>query len=412
MDWTVRIIPFLLIFLATPAHAYLDETSVHIPFIEKQMKKSGVRGASVVLIKNREVVFEQAFGHARPGGVPVTLDTEFEAASNGKMMTAYLIMQLIEEGQFNLDSPLKDERLQLEPGCEEPTISQALAHTAGLSNPLNAEVFTPACRPGKVFAYAGQGYMVLQDMVDNLASGTIEDVMEKRIFVPLEMNSASFVPANTKHFAVGHVDLAFGLLTGRSTTTMRNLAYGIAAAIVVAFGALGLWLYRSQRLLIAIPGIILTAPISGLLYMLILMQITVPIERYIGSPNLASSLQVTAPDLAKFALELMTPTLITAKGQSLMLKEQVQVKEDVSWAHGIGIDKTDGRTTYWHWGSNPGFQSLFVIDPKTGDGIVILTNTGGFLDFVSKRKGGYNFAKAVARELMGVEAAWDIRGKR
>ncbi len=40
---------------------------------------------------------------------------------------------------------------------------------------------------------------------------------------------------------------------------------------------------------------------------------------------------------------------------------------------------------------------------------VVLTNTGGFLDHVNRRVGGYNMAKRVAREALGIRGRWDLR---
>ena len=38
----------------------------------------------------------------------------------------------------------------------------------------------------------------------------------------------------------------------------------------------------------------------------------------------------------------------------------------------------------------------------------MLTNTGGFADVVSRRRGGYNAAKRIARRALGVNGRWDL----
>lgn len=404
-----------LITIAGPAAA-LESGSERVTVVENAMKRASIEGAVVVMIEGGAVTWQKAFGMRGKGQSgsrgPMTLDTQFEAASNGKMLTAFMLMQLIEEGRYSLDTPLEDPRLVIAKGCEAPTLSHALSHTAGLGNNLGAQTFTPACKPGQSFSYAGEGYMILQSMVDQLASGTIEDVMAKRVFSELQMGSASFVPRETDTFAIGHIDLAFGLLSKRASSGDQRKALLIGLFFLVCLLTSWVLAFRRHRLIIAIPTALIVLPLWLGLYVLSLSQIVVPIARHLGEPNLASSLQITAPDLAKFAEELINPRVISPKARDLMMREEVVINEVTSWANGIGIDRSDGHTTYWHWGSNPGFQSLFVVEPETGNGIVILTNTGGFLDFASKKRGGYNMSKAVARDLLAIDGAWDVRGYR
>lgn len=42
----------------------------------------------------------------------------------------------------------------------------------------------------------------------------------------------------------------------------------------------------------------------------------------------------------------------------------------------MGTDRCGDQATAWQWGSNLGFQSLMVLVPTSGDGVVILTNSG------------------------------------
>ncbi len=76
---------------------------------------------------------------------------------------------------------------------------------------------------------------------------------------------------------------------------------------------------------------------------------------------------------------------------------------------GIGLDRSVEPTTWWHWGSNPGFQSLVVLEPERGDAIVVLTNTGGGLDNLIGNLGGYNLSKEIARQALGIRGTWDLR---
>lgn len=75
----------------------------------------------------------------------------------------------------------------------------------------------------------------------------------------------------------------------------------------------------------------------------------------------------------------------------------------------MGTDRCGGQHTAWQWGSNLGFQSLLVLAPMSGDGVVILTNTGGGVDAVLPRQGGYPAAKRIAAEVLGIAGRWDLR---
>lgn len=41
----------------------------------------------------------------------------------------------------------------------------------------------------------------------------------------------------------------------------------------------------------------------------------------------------------------------------------------------MGLQATAGRTLAWHWGDNPGFKAFFMLDPASGESIVLLTNS-------------------------------------
>jgi len=95
-----------------------------------------------------------------------------------------------------------------------------------------------------------------------------------------------------------------------------------------------------------------------------------------------------------------------------MLSQQVQVSDCIGWSLGLGIDTCGDNITYWQWGSNPGFEGLIVIEPDGKNGIVVLTNTGGSFDVLIPGRGGYIASKNIARKVLGINGAWDLRGKK
>jgi len=379
--------------------------------LQQEMEYAGVRGASVAVIRNGAIAWTGAYGVTdQRTGRPVTTSTEFEAASLGKMIGTYAALILNERGQLPLDLPLEDTRLRVPPDCPTPPLRAALSHSAGLANNLYAEEFPVKCASVGTFAYSGQGFLVLQSMIGEAAGMPAEEFIRHEIFTPLHMDQSRYEPVTTDEMATGYVDLIFGLLSGRTTQTLRLAGFGILAlgllvALYLCATVLRLlgWGRGLLASLLIVFGVLLANAFA-------LSRISGPITARNDRVLLASSLDSTAPDLARFALELLHPTLVSEETRDRMFSPQVEVNDTIAWGLGIGIDRTDGHTTYWHWGSNPGFQSLFVIEPATGNGVVILTNTGGFADFASRRYGGYNASKRLARQIMGFDGAWDLRG--
>ena len=107
---------------------------------------------------------------------------------------------------------------------------QLLSHTAGLSNDLLAERYQGACDLPAPFFYAGQGWLVLQDLFEARAGVPVEDFMQARVFVPLGMRRSSFAPPRADDVAVGHVDALWGVGTGSADGWV--IALGVAAGVL------------------------------------------------------------------------------------------------------------------------------------------------------------------------------------
>lgn len=116
-----------------------------------------------------------------------------------------------------------------------------------------------------------------------------------------------------------------------------------------------------------------------------LLALNAPIPLRAGSDvHPASTLRITAADLALFAGEVMAPALLPPGLARAFATPQVAVGGGISWGLGIGIrDRTlpggGSQRTLWQWGDNPGYRSLMVIAPGARTALVVLTNaqTGG-----------------------------------
>lgn len=92
-------------------------------------------------------------------------------------------------------------------------------------------------------------------------------------------------------------------------------------------------------------------------------------------PGAASSVRATARDMAKFLIELSAPRLLDRGTAEQMLAPQVQLAQDLSWGLGPGLQHSAEGDALWQWGQHIDFQSVMIIYPDHGFGVVVLTNS-------------------------------------
>ena len=103
------------------------------------LAKYQVPGAVISCITNGDVAWTKAFGLANlKTGAPMRSDMVFNHGSNGKVLTMWGIMRLVEQGRVELDAPANRylKRWQIRSSQFDPagvTIRRMLSHTAGLS---------------------------------------------------------------------------------------------------------------------------------------------------------------------------------------------------------------------------------------------------------------------------------------
>lgn len=176
-----------------------------------------IPGISIALIENGTISWSAGLGMKDPvTKEPVTKTTIFRGASLGKPLFAYGVLKLIDEGTIALDTPLvlyvptgyleetffkspvTDERMRL------ITARMVLNHTSGLPNwRPEGKPLTTLFAPGSRYSYSGEGYYLLQRVVEYLVKVPIEAFMQRTVFKPLGMVHTSFVyqPADSSYYA-------------------------------------------------------------------------------------------------------------------------------------------------------------------------------------------------------------------
>lgn len=71
------------------------------------MREKDIPGVTIALIRDGKVVWIGGFGVVNTiTAKPVTSETLFEVASNSKVVTAYIALQLVDQGRLSLDESL------------------------------------------------------------------------------------------------------------------------------------------------------------------------------------------------------------------------------------------------------------------------------------------------------------------
>ncbi|HMU62632.1 MAG TPA: serine hydrolase domain-containing protein [Gemmatimonadales bacterium] len=197
-----------------------------VPVVLEQYTRSRVPGLQYIVVDSGGVVFEYAGGWAdikhRKAMTPATT---LMAYSMTKVVTAMVVLQLVDKGAVGLDDEI-DRYLPDTPyRGRHITIRQLLAHTAGLPNPIplrwahlaeadrgfdEAEALARVLRehpklafdPGEKFAYSNIGYWLLGKIVERATGHAYEDNVAANVLVPLHLSPqemAFVIPDPARH---------------------------------------------------------------------------------------------------------------------------------------------------------------------------------------------------------------------
>ncbi len=228
--WTVIVIAIVIVealWIARPALPRGELVTIKNYLIQKlsQPGKPKLGSAALILIHKGEVVTAHPFGIANAEKKsPVEIEqTLYQMASVSKMVTAWGIMKLVEDGMITLDKPvnkyLKRWQFPMSQYSDKVTIRHLLSHTGGLEDLFGYAGFLPgesiqsleesltltkdstsgksrgvtvAREPGQNWLYSGGGYTVLQLLIEEVTQQSFSEYMEKAILKPLGMEKSSF----------------------------------------------------------------------------------------------------------------------------------------------------------------------------------------------------------------------------
>lgn len=213
---------------------YLAWLQEHVPAL---MQEHHVPGVSIAIIQQGRVIWAQGFGVSDARSrKPVTTDTIFEACSMSKPILALSVLQLVQQGRLDLDTPLVEylgrDYLRDQPGQELITARMALTHRTGFPNWRMGydEMGGPLpilFAPGSEYAYSGEGMLFLQRAAEAITGTPLDRFAEQQLFAPMGLTHTSYVwsPDIERNLASGHRE--DGSFKDRSRYRKANGAYSL-----------------------------------------------------------------------------------------------------------------------------------------------------------------------------------------
>ncbi|MEO1668293.1 MAG: serine hydrolase domain-containing protein [Chloroflexota bacterium] len=352
--------------------AYLSELTGH--------NADSPPGLSLVVVKDGEIVYENAFGSADAvRNHPATTDTVYQYWSLTKPFTAVAILQLQEQGLLNINDTVSDYLPYFNvqypsEGSETVTIRHLLNHSSGIRNNspevigwihfdgdnewdqnMLFETKLPdyarlAYEPGSQGVYTNVGYLGLAAIIEAVSGQSYQDYMLEHIFGPLDMRNT---------------DILY------SDAMLENEATGSHPRVDLQTMLLPLFVDDTDRLF--------RERHDGILWF----------NHVYSDQKGATGIIGSASDAANFMLAYLNDgewngtQLLSAESIAMMNEEwhvaagntpESSPYESVS--HGIGwfVINDGGRTYIGHRGGGPGFATGMRLYPDENMGTVMMSN--------------------------------------
>jgi len=322
--------------------------------LAERMEHFGVPGLSIAVIDDYALAWAKPYGVLKAGDdAPVTTGTYFQAASTSKLITAAMVLHLVDKGLLDLDRDVNDYLDSWKiPDSEltrqqKVTLRLLLTHQAGLpatnfpqqenaGDPTLVQVLNgelPAMNkpavveyvPGTEWQYSNLGCVVIQQVLEDVLDMPFPRIAKETLFAPLGMEHSTFAYPLEPEF--------------QPAEAMPHDAEGNVAQPALTPSA-------------SAHGGLITTPSDLALFAVELMR------AYSGSPGRLLS-EAAARQLFSKELDLDPAMLGVPLGQGL----------------GSFLYGADGDMVFLHPGSNmPGMTCWLSGQPETGKGAVIMTN--------------------------------------
>ena len=195
-----------------PPNPYIDEVlDTYDQRMRELMHDTGIPGASIAIIRDTTVIFQQGYGVKSVGGTDsVDRHTVFRLGSVSKCFAATLTAILVEEKVLNWDDPvikyLPDFQLKSPEYTRQLTIRHLLSHTTGLpyhtyttlvEDGMDLPSMIARLKDvndgpvGELYSYQNVAFSIIGEIIHAATGKTYQQMLEEKVFRPLAMREAS-----------------------------------------------------------------------------------------------------------------------------------------------------------------------------------------------------------------------------
>jgi CubicO group peptidase (beta-lactamase class C family) len=302
------------------------------------MSRMGIPGLSLAIGRDGDLVFANGYGFAdMENFVSAKADTTYRLASISKTMTAVLALRLAEEGELDLDEPVRSHCSSFPRKRWPVTSRQLLCHQGGVRHYRDGE--RPMTRrfttleeglalfkddplefePDTGILYSTFGYTLLGCVIEGVTGLSFAEALKEAVFVPSGMTRTQ--PDDLRPL-------------------IRNRVRGYA---------------RDEQ------GRLVNAALADMSY-------KVP----------GGGLSGTAPDLARFGLALVSGRLLGPESfEEMLTPGRTRGGIDGGLGLGLAVAKREGRREAWQDGNQTGASGMLYLRPDDGLVVAMLTNHEG-----------------------------------
>jgi len=357
-------------------------------FIMSMMETSHLPGLAACIVKDNRIAWSKGYGWAdikQP--IPMTPDTLLNIGSVSKTITATAIMQLWEEGKFQLDEDINNHlpfAVKNSFHSNEPiTFRQLLTHTSSIKDgPAYEESYacgdptislrtwveeylTPSgayhneegnfhdWKPGEKFYYCNVAFGLLGYLVKALSRSSFSDYCKANIFEPLGMKETSWYLADldTAKHAVPYTYVSNGEIRGRLLPAGGEVQEDDKArGAPVREGYVPNCLYSFPNF----PDGLLRTSVHQLARFLM---------AHINNGSYEDKRILQESTVREILKPQLDQSLLPDEGEGLGL----------AWYQW----RSDSGDLVWgHSGGDPGITTRMLFRPTDGVGVIVFTNTG------------------------------------
>lgn len=283
-----------------PRYAALDA------MLDKESRELALPGVSMAMMEHDRIVWAGARGWADyKNRIPATTDSVFNIASLTKPMTAVVLMQLVEAGKLDLDTPMQ----RYDPRYKDPRIT--VGHVLSMRSESDP--------PGSAYSYNGNPYGTLDTVIRGVVGEELGLAFSSRIIEPLGLKQTS--PGSLKD---------------------PKFAKGLNPAEIAHYEAINARLAKPHNVY-AGTEIVETFPIDP-------------------DPNAAANVVSTASDYARFADAVMRGRLLKPETLAKMWTAPVLGNGEKSpYAYGWFVEDYGGHRIVYHYGYYPNAYSAVMM---------------------------------------------------